>query len=117
VELDEFRRTMNAWWDETYAREVARKDAQGALMALEALYEEMDEGERHLASEVFCEWLGSEDTKRRNGARIVVKVFRIRRALPALQSLASVLETREGPIVRDELEEVRAVVQQLERLS
>jgi hypothetical protein len=111
---DEFRDQMNTWWTETDAREIARKNSQGALLDLIAHYEQLDARDRSFADRVLSEWIGSTNERKRFDALAMIDRFRIRSALAPLRLLASEIETRKDHEAPYELAKVRRILDRLE---
>jgi len=110
---DEFREKLEAWWLATDAREVARKNSQGALLALMDFYEALEPDERALADQVFAEWIGSGNDRKRFDALAMVDRFRILAASAQLRIAEAEIATRQDHEAPYELAKVRRVLDRL----
>jgi hypothetical protein len=113
VILDEFRRQFETWWAGTDAREVARKNSQGALLELMTFYEKLDGADRIMADQVLGEWVTSDNDRKRFDALAMVDQFRIRSAVPQLRALESAIAKRSGHEAPYELAKVRRILERL----
>jgi hypothetical protein len=105
---------MDTWWAKTNAREVARKNSQGALLDLFTIYESLDQEERVLANQVLSEWIASTDDSKRFDALAMVDHFSIRSAINSLRSLAAAIQKREDHEAPYELAKVKRILDRLE---
>jgi hypothetical protein len=112
--LNEFRESLEAWWLETDAREVARKNSQGALLAFIDLYERLDSDERELADRIIAEWVASGNERKRFDALAMVDHFRIRAATAQLKTAEAELAERKDPEAPYELAKVRRILVRVE---
>ena len=111
--LDEFREDLEAWWGETEAREVSRKNSHGALLAFMDLYERLDPNERELADQVIAEWVASENERKRFDALAMVDHFRIRAASAQLRRVEAELVARTDHEAPYELAKVRRILERV----
>jgi|SRR6187402_1751711 len=112
--LNEYRKNLEEWWAETDAREVARKNSQGALVAFMDLYERLTPGERELADQVIAEWVASEDQRKRFDALAMVDHFRIRAATAQLRTAEAELIERRDYEAPYELAKIRRILKRIE---
>lgn len=109
-DLEQFRSEFEAWFVETHAREVARKDPNATLPQVADLYERFTPDVRSLADHVLSEWITSNDVDKRFTALALVHKFRIGKALEHLRVLESRLATQDGPEARFELKKVKRII-------
>lgn len=108
--LDEFREQFETWWANTDAQEMARKNSQGALLDLMALYERFDNAERPMADQVLSEWVASDNERKRFDAIAMIDRFRIRSAVPNLKALEASVEKRVDHEAPHELAKLKMVL-------
>lgn len=111
--LSEFRENLEAWWAETDAREVARKNSHGALLAFMDLYERLNPDERGFADRVIAEWVASENERKRFDALAMVDRFRIRAATAQLRTAEAELAERKDHEAPYELAKVRRILERV----
>jgi hypothetical protein len=95
--FEEFRAEMNEYRKSAEERAKEFKDPQIVSEKLNSLYRGFDAQERMMADKVVIEWVLSDEEAIRFDALALVKDFRIRAAIPALQELASRLANQRTP--------------------
>jgi len=111
--LDEFRERLNLWFDKTDALRMREKDSQRVLLDTEAFYERLDDEERNLADQVFCEWVAMDGTGRQFVALWLISFHRMISALPALRAAARRFEVASGPSAPYDWAKVNRIIGQL----
>ena len=112
--LHELRKNLEAWWSETDAQAVARKDSNGALLAFRELYERLGPEERGVADQVIAEWIASENERKRFDALAMVDHFRIHAATAQLRKAIAELLERTDHEAPYELARVRRILERVE---
>jgi hypothetical protein len=110
---DEFRDRLEAWWFENDSRAVARKDSQGALAELVALYDDFDSQDRSLADRVLIEWLNSSNERKLYDALAMIDHFRVQSAAGALRVLAHKTERRADHEAPYDLARIESILSRL----
>jgi hypothetical protein len=95
---------------ETDAREVGRKNSQGALLEFMQLYESLEPDERFLADQVIADWIESENDRKRFDALAMVDRFRIRAAIGQLRRAEAELASSGDHTASYELAKVRRIL-------
>jgi hypothetical protein len=113
--LDEFRREMNAYRDDANAEAKSLKSPYVTLERLDALYIKFDDDERVMANQVIADWVLSEDEALTYDGQHLVRKFKIVSAIPALQELAKRLATSKAPGVKEWLEVVNRLIEELSK--
>ncbi len=88
---------MDRWWDRVHQQRVREKDVNFLYLDVEAMYDRLDDRERDLADQVFCEWVELDDTTKQHIALFAISEHRTRSALPYLRAAAERFENAEGP--------------------
>lgn len=113
MNLDEFREQMESYWRSVDEEGKAQKEGYIALGRLHDLYRSFDSEERTMADQVLAEWVLSSNDGMRFDALAVIEEFRIKHAAPALQKLASRLESSSEPGVPFLLEKLDRIIKHL----
>ncbi len=113
MKLDEFRKKMEFWWEETDKHETVRKNSQGTLLELMGLYERFDEVERVMANRILCEWIESDNNRKRFDALAIIDKYKIRSAIPKLRDFESKIANRPDYEAPYELAKVRRILERL----
>jgi hypothetical protein len=103
---------------ENYRKSVVKegesmKDSQYALQKLRELWEHLDGSERIIADQLLNEWILSEDEGKRFDAQHIVRIFKLKNSVPALQNLATRLLSSETPGAPYELEKVNHIISEM----
>ena len=117
MNLDEFRAEFLKFWQSVDREATAKRDSQGALDELRALYDSFDSYERRLADEVLAEWAISPDERLRFDALYLIDHFRITKVIPVLHQLVRNLANLREPGAPYEAEKVVRIITRLEEPS
>jgi hypothetical protein len=113
MNLDEFRKEMEAY--RRSADEEARwlKNSQLALERLRQLYQRFDANERAMANQVIAEWALSDKADVRYDGLALITDFKITTAASALRCLANRLSKSGVPGAADERNWVHRILRTL----
>jgi cysteinyl-tRNA synthetase len=110
MNLEEFRKEMEAYRRAVDKEAVSLKESYQALERLHSLYDRFDAEERQLADQVLADWVLDDDEAVRFDALALITDFRIKTAEQALQKLASRLATSARPGAPYELKKVNRIL-------
>src|SRR5262249_18577389 len=104
---EEFRRQIESFRRRADQDAGDCKDSQLVLDRLHSLYARFDASERAMGDRVLAEWALSADEGTRFDALVLIREFKVRQAIAALQELARRLEGSAAPSAPFELEKVK----------
>jgi len=113
----EFEQNMDEYWERANEEALRLKDSYLALDRLSGLYRKFDEDERSLADEVLAEWVLSDQQAKRFDAMALIRDFRVRSALPALEQLLTKLAADEAPGAPFEREKAADLIRELDQVE
>jgi hypothetical protein len=111
--LDEFRHEMEAYWQSVDAEANDFKDPFIATKRMYDLYQRFDSDERSMADQVLSEWALLEDSSMQFDALALIEDFEIKKAIGALQRLATHVASSRAPGARHKLEKVNRIIDKL----
>ena len=94
MNMKEFRREMEAYWERIDREFMEKKESHGSVMELMKLYRRFDDDEETMAKHVIVEWLRSAEPRKQFDALALVDQFVIVEALPTLRELQAEAEER-----------------------
>jgi hypothetical protein len=113
MNVDDVRSALKEIRQDAERRATERKDSMFALEVLFDGYSALHDERRTLAEQVLAEWVLSPDEVRRYDGIALIRKFRVRSAVPALQALARRLESETTPGAPFELAKVRTLMAEL----
>lgn len=111
--FDEFRDSMNTFWETANRRANELRDPIDALERTAAMYSGLEVEDRDYADRVFAEWLLLGDEAKRYVAVALIREFRIVMTASALRELMGKLAHSRDPGAPFEREKVQDVLSEL----